>query len=146
MSIQSDTSVNSVAQSPLFRLPPELRNRIYEYAVYRSAEHGFCVVTATSGIPEPALLLTCKLIRQEAIGIFYAENKFMADTPSFDSRAYLLIRRKIISLLEGYGCGIPMGVVYCCSRTSLLVEYALLAQMVPRRNLPTARDRRNVCT
>jgi hypothetical protein len=68
------------------------------------------VVDYANMIQEPALLLTCKLIRQEAIGIFYAENKFMADTPGFDPRAYLLLRRKIISLLENYGCRIPMRV------------------------------------
>lgn len=70
------TATQPVAKFPLFRLPPELRNRIYEYAVYNHAAEGYNSETnsfhfsATTSVAEPALLLTCKAVRSEALGIF----------------------------------------------------------------------------
>lgn len=55
-------SVSSALDLPepvtLFRIPPELRNRIYEYALH--LEDGVCEVSEELGIPELALLMTCK--------------------------------------------------------------------------------------
>jgi hypothetical protein len=67
-----DTTINSCASAPLLRLPPEIRNIIYKCALY--LDDGICEVDVATGIPEPALLLTCKEIRREAIGIFYSTN------------------------------------------------------------------------
>jgi hypothetical protein len=61
------------SHSRLLNLPPELRNRIYEYAL--RFDNGICEVNETVGIPESALLLTCKEIRREAIGILHSANK-----------------------------------------------------------------------
>lgn len=52
------------------------------------------MVTRQYGIPEPALLLACKTIRQEALWIFYAEADFRADAPAFDPAIYELFTRK----------------------------------------------------
>lgn len=65
----------SVSRSPMFKLPRELRDKIYEYAVY-SNDDGRCIVTHNDGIREPPLLLTCKTIREEAIEVFYGVNDF----------------------------------------------------------------------
>lgn len=98
----------SVAQSPLFnKLPPELRSRIFEFAVYSSEGSGRCEVTRWAGIPEPALLLTCKIIRKEAIGIFYAENEFVLVIRAFNPAPLLLLSRKEKMLAASHGYGIP---------------------------------------
>jgi hypothetical protein len=62
------------------------------------------MVTFATGILEPALLLTCKLIRKEAIGLLYAGNLFKADAPNSGPRNFLLMRRKLMSLIAGCGC------------------------------------------
>lgn len=59
-----------VPNSPLFKLPPELRAAIYRFAV---VEEGEIVVTKGQRFPEAPLLSTCKTIRSEAIGIFFKE-------------------------------------------------------------------------
>lgn len=105
MSTESDTTALSVAWSPLFKLPPELRNYIYEFAVNLSDKYGYRKVTKEAGIPEPPLLSTCKAIRKEAIGIFYANNKFRVDVHDFDPAVYHLFVRKD-KTLSSYNCRI----------------------------------------
>lgn len=74
----------SVADSPLFRLPPELRNQIYAYAV-RTEPRIVTVDWANTNLPDlpaiycgrysasaPALLTVCRTIYNEAIGEFCA--------------------------------------------------------------------------
>lgn len=103
MSNLPNTLPQSVAQSPLFvKLPPELRIRVYKYSVYGL----LCKVTTAHGIVEPAILLTCNVVRKEAIGIFYAENMVVVTTPSFEPIDALLVARKDKILRSLYGCRI----------------------------------------
>lgn len=92
------TSSNAVAQpfaqSSFARLPPELRLQIYEYAFYIPIEEGRYVVTKEDGIPEPALLFTCKSIRYEAIDLFYRKSNFHLMMPSCDPTTEALMTRK----------------------------------------------------
>lgn len=78
--------------SPLLKLPAELRNRVYEYALYTD---GQCLITKAGGIPEPSLLTTSKEIRKEAIGIYYSVNNVMLDILSFDATALRHFDRKV---------------------------------------------------
>lgn len=110
MSDDPTTTNSSIAHSPLWRLPPEMRNLIYEFALYQGDEHGNCPVRKSVGIPEPALLLTCKAVRKEAIGVFYSENRFLAVIRSFDPATLLLLRRKNEILWSRYGCQIHLQV------------------------------------
>jgi hypothetical protein len=92
MSDQPTTALPpTVTQSNLLQLPPELRIRIYEYVLHQP---GWCTVTRHHGIPEPPLLLACKLTRKEALGIFYSMNLFRVDAPFFDPKLYNLFVRK----------------------------------------------------
>ena len=69
--------------SPLQRLPGELRNRIYEFALFQSDD---VTINISKGIPQLhgdtnvkhtlALTTTCKQLRYEASPIFYEVNKF----------------------------------------------------------------------
>lgn len=101
-------SVSNALNSPepvsLFKIPPELRNRIYEYALH--LEDGICIVSKTAGIPEPALLMTCKIIRREAIAVFYSENFFRVIIESFSPSTAMLIARKEATLSKRYNCTI----------------------------------------
>jgi hypothetical protein len=61
------------SDSPLLKLPGELRNRIYRFAIIKP-------VSIELDIPrwqdhQPAFVRTCKQIRIEALRLFYAENK-----------------------------------------------------------------------
>lgn len=62
-------------QSPLQKLPPELRNRIYELALLERLP----IAVSTHGPNEKAttpLLQTCRQIRVEASAIYYSGNTF----------------------------------------------------------------------
>lgn len=54
---------------PLFKLPPELRDRIYEDAFGEESHHGKVPISSAIRMaPQAALALTCRRIHQEAIG------------------------------------------------------------------------------
>lgn len=59
------------------RLPAELRNRIYDYALIERKQP---IVVRVATTRPPALLSTCKTIRNEAIKIWATRNFFMFKT------------------------------------------------------------------
>lgn len=62
--------------SPLLALPGELRNAIWRYALVEED----AVVIRPDAIHRPRpLLAVCKQIREEAVGIYFAENTFRCD-------------------------------------------------------------------
>ena len=73
----------------LLRLPAELRNRIYEYALAPTGT--ICLSTskskrfATSPVVAPALLATCKQINEEATGVLYSENSICISVDAHDT-------------------------------------------------------------
>jgi hypothetical protein len=87
----------SVAHSPLFKLSAELRNTIYRLALVEDHDD-FCVepvvVDDVNGIPEPGLLLSNKVVRSEALGIFYYENDWNCEVRNFDPAPVLLLQSK----------------------------------------------------
>ena len=92
---------DSVAKSPLFKLPPELRNMIWEYATYE--EHvgpGQCIISTANGVPEPALTRTCKIIRKEALGVYFSINEVVLIIKDFDVNAALFFARKLRDLTD----------------------------------------------
>ena len=82
-----DTSVQP-QDSPLFKLPPELREKIYEYAIVDSGPtRVFCRDEHTEAYglgPDykdyrwqaPPLLQSCRLVRLEASPAYYSKNRF----------------------------------------------------------------------
>jgi hypothetical protein len=71
----------AVLNSPLFKLPPELRDIIYEYAVggdpkttYEKYDAGnpYIGLSALYNVQEPPLLHVCQTIRREALEFFLA--------------------------------------------------------------------------
>ncbi|KAI7308404.1 hypothetical protein KC315_g13355 [Hortaea werneckii] len=71
------------ADSPLMKLSPELRNRIYREVLVSGA---IVRMTDTYGNGEwspPALLHTCRRIRREASGIYYSMNAFLFCSADF---------------------------------------------------------------
>lgn len=91
---------DSSASSPFMNLAPELRLIIYEYALY--LDDGAIEVNETTGIPEPALLLTSKEIRHEALPIFYTQNTLHLLIHSYSPATPLLIHRKQEAVLAQY--------------------------------------------
>ena len=68
--------------SPFRKLPAELRNRIYEFALQQTASVAICMRSSSPKL-QPlrfrnllALTTTCKEIREQASGILYAVNHF----------------------------------------------------------------------
>lgn len=72
---------SSVAESPLFKLPPELRTMIYRHAIISNRA---LRITMSRGIPEAPLLSVNKLLRAETFGLFYRENKFNCIVRNYD--------------------------------------------------------------
>ena len=66
----------------LFDLPPELRNRIYRFAIL---EPHSITISAFSIPQQPNLLTVNKQITEEAIEIYYKENRFCFEMRNCDS-------------------------------------------------------------
>lgn len=79
------------------KLPAELRLRIYKYALY-SDDDGVCEVTRNEGIPEPALLFTCKTVGEEGVAIFYTVNSIRLVAESFHPAVHNLIAHKVAAI------------------------------------------------
>jgi hypothetical protein len=87
----------SIAKSSLYKLPSKIRGCIFENVV-RIDDNRTCEITWQSGIPEPPLLFTCKIIRKEATAAFYGVNNFRAVVDSLHPGVLVLIERKNKSL------------------------------------------------
>ncbi|EME78977.1 uncharacterized protein MYCFIDRAFT_79889 [Pseudocercospora fijiensis CIRAD86] len=83
-------------KSPMGKLPPELRNKIYELVLVKSRPiyvkscletdpNRAVICTSNSERPELALLRTCKQIQQEATSILYHDNVFTFTSQNGDS-------------------------------------------------------------
>jgi hypothetical protein len=90
---------DDASSSPLLRLAGEIRNKIYQLPL---KEEGAVQVTP-SGITEPGLLLVNRQIRQEAMPIFYTENKVEILTPDYDPTTSLLWKKKTDELRRRFG-------------------------------------------
>lgn len=88
---QQETLPSSVAESPLFKLPAELRNMVYRYAIVTDDR---VLINKSLGIPEPGLLSACKLLRSEACTMCHLESKFTCVSRDYDPAAVLLVCRK----------------------------------------------------
>jgi hypothetical protein len=99
-SSQSESPTPDSGFSLLLDLPPELRVRIYEYAVW--AEDG-CLVTKTRGVPEPPPLMTSTAIRKEAIDVYYSINAIDMKIESDDMTIGSFWARKSKILRRQYG-------------------------------------------
>ncbi|KAK3050292.1 hypothetical protein LTR09_008441 [Extremus antarcticus] len=84
-------STTASSSSPLLKLPPELRNKIYGYAILRS---GVKKVHSTDG-SQPPLLRVCKEIRSEAVALYYTDNKFYLCIDSCNVRRVLGFRKAL---------------------------------------------------
>lgn len=83
ITIPTDSKVHDgLSQSPLLTLPPEIRNEIYRYVLV--TENNIRVEHDQKPPPDPALLLTCSQIRNEAIRIFYCGNRFSLSARNHD--------------------------------------------------------------
>ncbi|KAK4628278.1 uncharacterized protein CLAFUR5_04226 [Fulvia fulva] len=71
--IRKDVKNGKPKTPGFFRLPPELRNRIYEDVLI---EPGSKRTDVSSKVVEPALLLVCHKIRDEARPMWYLQNRF----------------------------------------------------------------------
>ncbi|KAK5127544.1 hypothetical protein LTR85_006884 [Meristemomyces frigidus] len=87
----------STDHSGFLKLPPELRNRIYEMVL---VEEDFIHVTRQPSF-EPPLLKTCHQIRDDALQIYFEMNAFVFYAPAFDSTAIMRWTAKVRRMGEG---------------------------------------------
>lgn len=98
MSTELKMTSNPEQISPLLRLPPELRNRIYHSLFCpRGGEQEIFELTETS--LSPALLCTSRQIRAECTGIFYANTILQFNEPSVLILRLTTLSPKIIDLI-----------------------------------------------
>lgn len=71
--------------SPLLRLAPELRNRIYEFAAIEDDQP----IKVQPSLRQPPFLATCHQIRDEALGIWYEANEFEVTVKDCDAASLL---------------------------------------------------------
>ncbi|KAK4549860.1 hypothetical protein LTR36_005161 [Oleoguttula mirabilis] len=71
----------------LLSLPPEIRNQIYRAVLIEP--HSIAVREGVRPPEEPALLATCRHIRNEALGIFWKENNFEILVCDFAASFYI---------------------------------------------------------
>ncbi|KAK5738924.1 hypothetical protein LTR17_005650 [Elasticomyces elasticus] len=77
----------------LFKIPGELRNRIYEYVLVSR----YAIPISAEGPGEPSLLRVCKGIRAEARSIYYGTNDFRLVMRNFDGAAFTPFARQFRS-------------------------------------------------
>ncbi|KAF7191047.1 hypothetical protein HII31_07562 [Pseudocercospora fuligena] len=77
-------------QSPFFRLSPELRNLVYEYALTQSDGPADLLEQ------QPGLTMTCRKIRQECLLLHYSLNIFELEAPNNTSQALVNCLRSSI--------------------------------------------------
>jgi hypothetical protein len=110
----SPAAAETVSDSPLLKLPAELRNRIYELVIESKpriaslrtrkscglAMNHTMRFTAEYGMSEPALLATCRTIRREAMAEFRAHHsyKLVVSASSFDGDELLYWKTRLSSL------------------------------------------------
>lgn len=75
-----DTPPQGVA-CPLLELPAELRNEIYGLVLCKNDR----IVVSSAGYEREGLLSVCKQVRQEALKIYYYENKFVVEVHKWNS-------------------------------------------------------------
>ncbi|KAK5721851.1 hypothetical protein LTR15_006444 [Elasticomyces elasticus] len=78
------SNYGQLAMPAFFRLPPELRNMIYDLVLPRNEDYTAVRPSTLMGLDHwlpsatiPQLLATCTLIRAEALPIFYGTNTFV---------------------------------------------------------------------
>lgn len=96
--VEPNNATDASASSPFMELAPELRNKIYEYAL--RADDGIIQVSSATGIPEPALLLASKTIRREALALFYSQNIVHLVIDSYSPAMPLFIYKKQLAVLK----------------------------------------------
>ena len=89
--------LDSVAKSPLFKLPPEIRTAIHRFALVADRN---LVITKSHGIPEAALLSVSKFVRSETYVLFYRENVFTCAIYDYDCAPLVLECRKAFGRLQ----------------------------------------------
>lgn len=72
-----------MARTSFLDLPPEIRVEVYSYAIVERHPVQILIYRSKVLVPEPDLLVTCRLIRKEAMPIFYGSNTF---EPMFDKK------------------------------------------------------------
>lgn len=93
------SSINTQEQSPLFRLPPELRLQIYELILKIHSDNDI-VHTTNNPTTRPSVLSileTCRVIDSEAAPIFYILNTLSTSHPSSFLSSLGLRRRNAIT-------------------------------------------------
>ena len=76
----NDEHAQDVSKRHFLGLPPELRTKIYEYALLEPRPIS---ITAT-GPQQPPLLRSCTRIREEAIRLHYTNNRFIMTVTDYD--------------------------------------------------------------
>ncbi|KAK5127562.1 hypothetical protein LTR85_006902 [Meristemomyces frigidus] len=82
------------ATASFFKLPGELRNRIYRLHLAGPAANGVIKVDRRK-FAEPTLLLASRQIRYEALPLYYGENSFILRVASYNSTLPLRWTQKL---------------------------------------------------
>lgn len=123
------TALNLPVFVPLLRLPPEIHNGIWTYAL--RSDNGIIKVNEEEDFPEPALLRTCKAIRHEAIGLLYSENEFLATVTSCSPNMPVFMSEKMLSLVQTHNCLIQKKLEVHPPRPAEMAQSASVAEIRP---------------
>lgn len=116
----------SKSDSRLLSLPAELRNRVYRLVLLENRP----IRVTQSGFDQGGgLLSTCKQIRQEALKIYYYENKFLVITPKWNTDTLVSFHTETLRLQLRVG---PYGVRCNLASTSQEPHWANLLEWARR--------------
>lgn len=93
----------SQTNSPLLTLPPELRNKIYDYALVETEP-----ILVTTAFTQPPLLRICSQVRSEALPMWYTETYFTIPVVDCNGEMDLNFRRHHQSLQCVRATGLPV--------------------------------------
>lgn len=95
ISTDTDTTLDATSSSqdvfPFFRLPGELRNKIYRYVILQNTP----ILVNSAGYQRSGLMSVSKQARSETVSIFYSENRFRSDVSEYNSDNLLQFVRRL---------------------------------------------------
>ena len=89
--------METIRQPAFLRLPPELRNRIYEELLFQPDGEPYLLSESRLS---PPILDVCRQIREECGGIFYSSTNFQFDNPGICLRFLLRLSHKHRGMIQ----------------------------------------------
>ena len=96
---QDDVVIEAQSNSPIFKLPPEIRNVVYSFCFTHDTDR----TIITNAYKPPALLSTCRQIRAEAAPLWSTAKTFEVELRDCNVKMHKTFMHQVLQSIEGDG-------------------------------------------